>query len=70
LRRPLKRCVWSDVFYVGKRDSGVLTLAGRTLADNLPQPKDFALTVLVDVKETSMGIEQLCSLSYEGDEED
>jgi flagellar motor switch/type III secretory pathway protein FliN len=31
-------------------------------ADNLPQPKDFALTVSVAVTKTAMTVDELCSL--------
>jgi hypothetical protein len=56
------RQVCSEVFYVGKRTSGDLSLCGLVFADNLPQPKDFALTVSVTVRETTMTVEELCSL--------
>jgi len=56
------RRVWSDVFYIGKEASGDLCLCGLVFADNLPQPKDFALTVSVTVKKTAMTVDELCSL--------
>jgi hypothetical protein len=56
------RRVWSDVFYIGKGSSGDLSLVGLVFADNLPQPKDFALTVSVTVKKTAMTVDELCSL--------
>lgn len=56
------RRVWSEVFYIGKRTSGDLSLCGLVFAGNLPQPKDFALTVSVTVRETTMTVEELCSL--------
>jgi hypothetical protein len=56
------RRVWSDIFYIGKGASGDLSLCGLVFADNLPQPKDFALTVSVTVKSTGMTVDELCSL--------
>ena len=56
------RRVWSDVFYIGKGASGDLPLCGLVFADNLPQPKDFALTVSVTVTKTAMTVNELCSL--------
>lgn len=56
------RQVWSEVFYLGKGKSGDLSLCGFVFADNLPQPKDVALTVSVTVRETSITVDELCSL--------
>ncbi len=56
------RRVWSDVFYIGKKASGDLSLCGLVFADNLPQPKDFALGVSVTVTKTAMTVDELCSL--------
>lgn len=56
------RRVWSDVFYVGKGASGDISLCGFVFSDNLPQPKDFTLTVSVTVKETSISVDKLCAL--------
>ena len=56
------RRVWSDVFYIGKEASGNLSLCGLLFADNLPQPKDFVLTVSVTVTKTAMTVDELCSL--------
>jgi hypothetical protein len=56
------RRFWSDLFYVGKGASGDLSLCGLVFADNLPQPKDFALTVSVTVTKTAMTVDELCSL--------
>ncbi len=64
------RRVWSDIFYVGKGQTGDLTLQGQVFADNLPQPKDFTLTVSVTVTETSLSVDDLCSLPEPAEEED
>jgi hypothetical protein len=56
------RRVWSDVFYIGKAASGDLSLCGMVFADNLPQPKGFALTVSVTVTNTVMTVNELCSM--------
>jgi len=56
------RRVWSDVFYIGKGASGDLSLCGLMFADNLPQPKDFALSVSASVRKTRMTVDELCSL--------
>ncbi len=57
------RQVWSDDFYIGKGESGDLSLCGLVFAENLPQPKDFALTVSVNVAKTAKTVDELCSLS-------
>ena len=56
------RQVWSEVFYLGKGKSGDLSLCGFVFADNLPQPKDVALTVSVTVRKRSITVDELCSL--------
>jgi len=56
------RQVWSDVFYIGKVESGKFSLNGLLFADNLPQPKEIALTSSVTVKKTAMTVCELCSL--------
>ena len=56
------RRIWSDVFYIGKKASGDLPLRGVIFADNLPQPKDFVLTVSGTVREMTMTVDELCSL--------
>lgn len=56
------RRVWSEVFFVGKRSSGDVTLNGLAFADNLPQPKAFALVASVAVTETTLTVDELCSL--------
>lgn len=56
------RRVWSDTFCIGKTTSGDLVLHGVIFADNLPQPKDFVLTASVTVTQTSMTVDELCSL--------
>lgn len=56
------RLVWSDIFYIGKTESGDLTLRGSVLADNLPQPKDFSLNVSIRVTETRLTVKDLLSL--------
>lgn len=56
------RQVWSDVFYIGKVESGKFSLNGLLFADNLPQPKEVALTASVTMKKTVMVIDELCSL--------
>jgi len=55
------RQIWSDIFYISKRTSGELALSGLVYADNLPQPKQIALTISVTVKDTTMTFEELRS---------
>lgn len=45
-----------------KGASGTLSLSGLIFADNLPQPKDFTLTVTATVTKTAMTIKELRSL--------
>ncbi|MEN6338468.1 MAG: ATP-binding protein [Phycisphaerales bacterium] len=56
------RRIWSDVFYLGKRDSGVLELAGKIYAANLSRPEDFTLQIAVSVAAKSMSIRELTHL--------
>lgn len=56
------RQVWSEIFFIGKRSSGDVTLSGLAFADNLPQPKAFALIASVAVTETVLTVDELCSL--------
>lgn len=56
------RQVWSDVFYIGKVETGKFSLSGLLFADNLPQPKEVALILSVTVKQTVMTVDELCSL--------
>jgi hypothetical protein len=56
------RRVWSDVFYVGKAESGELELAGQIYAENLPEPKEFTLTISASVSRTTMTIDDLRNL--------
>jgi hypothetical protein len=53
------RRVWSDVFYLGKRDSGNIDLLGKIYAANLPKPKDFTLKVNFNVTKTIMTVSEL-----------
>ena len=56
------RRVWSDVLYIGKGETGDLSLCGLVLADNLSQPKTFVLTMAISITETRMTVDELCSL--------
>ncbi|NOT97445.1 MAG: hypothetical protein HOP00_14225, partial [Nitrospira sp.] len=56
------RQIWSDVLYLGKVESGKFSLDGLLFADNLPQPKEVALSSSVTVKKTVMTVDGLCSL--------
>lgn len=56
------RRVWSDVFYVGKVESGEVELAGHIYAENLPQPKALTLTISARVSSTRMTVSDLGDL--------
>ena len=60
------RRVWSDVFYVGKRESGELELAGHIYAENLPQPEEFTLAICATVSRTTMTVNELLNLPEPG----
>ncbi len=64
------RRVWSDVFYVGKAESGQLQLAGHIYAENLPQPKDCTLTISANVSRTTMTVNDLRNLPEPPDDDD
>lgn len=53
------RWVWSEVFYLGKRDSGELELVGKIYAANLSEPKDFTLRIVVNISSTIMPLSEL-----------
>lgn len=52
----------SDVFYVGKAESGEVELAGHIYAENLPQPKEFMLAISAKVSRTTMTVNELRNL--------
>jgi hypothetical protein len=56
------RRIWSEVFYIGKAADGEVSLNGTLYADNLPQPKDFVLTVRGNVKRSNLTVDDLLSL--------
>jgi hypothetical protein len=56
------RRVWSEVFYIGKGESGEMPINGQIFSENLPQPKDFSLAVNVNVTETRMTVAELLVL--------
>jgi hypothetical protein len=56
------RRVWSDVFYMGIGATGDHAIPGQIFAENLPQPKDFSLTLSVIVTRTKLEISDLRSL--------
>lgn len=57
------RQVWSEVFFIGKGESGRFSIGGRLFADNLPAPKEVALALLVTVKKTVVTVDELCAMS-------
>jgi hypothetical protein len=57
------RRIWSEVFYIGKAETGNLSLCGFVFADKLPQPKRFTLSVTVKVMATKITVDELCSMS-------
>jgi hypothetical protein len=56
------RVVWSGVVYMGIAPTGDREMVGQVFAENLPQPKDFTLTVSVNVANTQMNVSDLRSL--------
>jgi hypothetical protein len=56
------RRVWSEVLYLGMGTTGNISLSGQVFAGNLPQPKDFNLTVTVNVTRSTITVAQLRSL--------
>jgi hypothetical protein len=61
------RPLWSEVFYLGNLASGDLSLAGQVFAENLPEPKDFALTVSVNILVTHFTVSDLQALASKAD---
>lgn len=55
------RRVWSDQFYIGAGRSGDYPLQGHVFADNLPTPHQFILTVIAEVENTTLTVEDLCA---------
>ena len=56
------RKVWSETIYLGKRTPGDINLSGQVFAENLPHPKDFNLTISVNLTRSKMTAVQLRSL--------
>jgi hypothetical protein len=57
------RWIKSDEFFMGRESSGESVLSGHIYAENLPAPKEFSLTVSVNVAETTMTLDELLRLS-------
>lgn len=55
------RRVWSDIFYVSRKESGELRFAGQILAENLPRPDTFDLSVTMNVTDARVTVEELQS---------
>jgi hypothetical protein len=64
------RRVWSEVFYLGKRDTGKLEVAGKLYAANLPEPKEFTLTVSVSITNINITISELLRIPEQRDRDD
>lgn len=56
------RQVLSGAFWMGVAASGDIHLPGQVLADNLPRPKDFTLTIDADIAATEMPLDELLQL--------
>lgn len=56
------RRVWSDVFHVGKGESGVLELPGHIFAENLPRPAEFTLAISARITNTPVSLKELLNL--------
>ena len=54
------RRVWSNVFFMAF--GGELAIDAQVFAENLPQPKDFALTISANTAKTRMDVYELQSL--------
>ncbi len=64
------RSIKSDEFFIGKGQSGELVLAGQLFAENLPEPKDFSLTIAANVTKTTMNVDDLLGLAEPTDPEE
>jgi hypothetical protein len=53
------RRVWSDKFYIGAAPTGDYPINGEVLADNLPAPQPFTLTIVATVDETTLSLKEL-----------
>jgi hypothetical protein len=53
------RRVWSDKFHIGVAQTGEHPINGEVLADNLPIPQPFTLTVSAEVKHTALTLDEL-----------
>jgi hypothetical protein len=60
------RWIKSDIFFVGKGQTGDLALAGQVFAENLPHPKEFGLTISVNVNKTTMTLSDLLDFREPG----
>lgn len=56
------RRVWSEVFYIGKAESGECCLVGRVYAANLPEPKDFQLLIRASIADAIITVDDLMAL--------
>jgi hypothetical protein len=53
------RSIKSDEFLIVMKQSGELSVAGRVFADNLPDPRDFLLTLSATVTQTKVTVRDL-----------
>src|SRR5437867_13269124 len=63
------RSVWSDIFYIGKQQSGTLDLVGTVYAANLSTPTAFTLSLAVHVAKVKFSASDLIRLVTTLDDE-
>jgi len=63
------RKIFSDEFFIGIAESGKTNLAGHFYAENLPDPKEFMLTIDANIAKTSMTVNELIKLADAKDDE-
>ncbi len=64
------RPVWSEIFYVGKGDTGEVKLSGTIYAANLPQPKDCALAISANISRRTVTVPEVVRLPGPADPDD
>lgn len=64
------RPVWSEVFYIGKAESGDIELSGTIYTTNLPEPAACSLWVSAQVTQSVMTVDELLNLSPPKDSEE
>ena len=64
------RKVWTDSFFLGVGQSGIVQIIGQLFSNNLSQPQPFSLSVTAEVTRSQMTVNELTRLGEPKDDEE